>query len=223
MTSHDADPFGFEAIYAGRSALGARPPWDIGAAQPVLADALADGRLVGEVLDVGCGTGEHALLCAAAGHLCTGVDISASALDVARAKAAERGLAVEWITGDAVRLPGLQNRFDTVVDCGFLDSCPAELRPTYAAALHRACRPGATILLLELDAAAAAEVRKGFAACGIAAAPLARMPELTAGDLRRTFADGWRVESVEPSSMLVRSGPERTARLSAWFAQVRRL
>ncbi|MFI9380431.1 class I SAM-dependent methyltransferase [Kutzneria sp. NPDC052558] len=52
----------------------------------MLAEALADGRLAGEVLDVGCGTGEHALLCAAAGHACTGIDIAESALEVARTR-----------------------------------------------------------------------------------------------------------------------------------------
>ena len=46
----------FEAMYA------ATPPWDIGHPQPVF-QALADsGAIRGGVLDVGCGTGEHALM-----------------------------------------------------------------------------------------------------------------------------------------------------------------
>ena len=58
---------GFDAMYGGT------PPWDIGRPQTVfqLAD---DGAIIGRVLDVGCGTGEHALLAASLGLDAVGVD-----------------------------------------------------------------------------------------------------------------------------------------------------
>ena len=40
-----------------------RPPWDIGHSQPAFKALAEQGVLRGRVLDVGCGTGEHALMC----------------------------------------------------------------------------------------------------------------------------------------------------------------
>ncbi len=76
----------FEASYTGT------PPWDIGEPQPAFATLAADGRLRGRVLDVGCGTGEHALMAAEAGCEAVGIDIAPSAIRLARAKASQRGI-----------------------------------------------------------------------------------------------------------------------------------
>ena len=70
------------------------------------------------VLDVGCGTGS-ALIRAAVdagpgGHV-TGVDASQRMLDGARAKAAEAGVSVTLVTGDAVDPPGADGGFDKVI------------------------------------------------------------------------------------------------------------
>ena len=48
----------------------APPPWDIGRPQPAIEPLSFSGR----VLDVGCGTDEHALLAASRGLEATGVD-----------------------------------------------------------------------------------------------------------------------------------------------------
>jgi hypothetical protein len=45
---------------------GGRPPWDTGAPQPALLALAKAGALRGRVLDIGCGTGEHTLMAAAA-------------------------------------------------------------------------------------------------------------------------------------------------------------
>jgi SAM-dependent methyltransferase len=71
-------------------------------------------RPVRSVLDLGCGTGGHALALAAAGLDVTGVDRSQPMLDVAAAKAERRGCAVTWVGADARELD-LGRRFDAVV------------------------------------------------------------------------------------------------------------
>jgi SAM-dependent methyltransferase len=54
-------------------------------------------RVGGPVLDLGCGQGRLSLALAADGHAVTGVDASAAMLASARAGAAARGLAVDWV------------------------------------------------------------------------------------------------------------------------------
>ncbi|MCQ4080911.1 class I SAM-dependent methyltransferase [Streptomyces sp. RB6PN25] len=220
-----SSPFDFEAIYRGRSPLGRRAPWDIGEPQPALGSLAASGRLRGEVLDVGCGTGEHALLIASHGFRTTGVDISPAAIEQARRKAEERGLSAEFAVADATELNSWQDRFDTVLDCGLFDSCTEPMRDRYVHALHRACRPGAQVFLLELSENAAAQVQRRFVELGVPEAVMTLLPRLTEKDLRKAFARDWVVESLEESSMLTRlpgSGTELVP-LPAWFASVRRV
>ncbi|OAI39408.1 methyltransferase type 11 [bacterium SCGC AG-212-C10] len=57
------------------------------------------------VLDVGCGTGCFACLLSEHGYDVVGVDPAAASLDVARRKGTRQP--VEWILGDATRLPPL--------------------------------------------------------------------------------------------------------------------
>ncbi|MGH2511928.1 MAG: class I SAM-dependent DNA methyltransferase [Candidatus Limnocylindrales bacterium] len=58
------------------------------------------------VLDIGCGTGELAVLLASGGIHVVGIDPAAASLDVARAK--PYADVVRWIVGDATILPELQ-------------------------------------------------------------------------------------------------------------------
>jgi SAM-dependent methyltransferase len=57
------------------------------------------------VVDVGCGTGNAALLAAERGAAVTGVDPSQRLLDVGAAAAAERGLDVRFALGEAADIP----------------------------------------------------------------------------------------------------------------------
>jgi 2-polyprenyl-3-methyl-5-hydroxy-6-metoxy-1,4-benzoquinol methylase len=54
-------------------------------------------------LDIGCGTGRHAVALAKAGFHVTGVDISEGMLQQARIQANEQGVEVEWIKADATK------------------------------------------------------------------------------------------------------------------------
>jgi SAM-dependent methyltransferase len=73
------------------------------------------GVAVGEhVLDVGCGTGNGAIRAAAAGGLTVGLDLAPELFDSARRLAAEAGVDVEWIEGDAEALPFEDETFDVV-------------------------------------------------------------------------------------------------------------
>src|SRR5215475_6461955 len=83
------------------------PPWDIGQPQPAVVRLASAGGLAGAVLDAGCGTGENALHLASLGLPVLGVDVAETALAVARQKAVDRGLEVEFAAADAFQLQRL--------------------------------------------------------------------------------------------------------------------
>ena len=68
------------------------PAWDLGQPQPAFVRLAEQGLLTGTVLDAGCGTGEQTLLAASHGADALGVDVSPLALEIARGKAAARGI-----------------------------------------------------------------------------------------------------------------------------------
>jgi ubiquinone/menaquinone biosynthesis C-methylase UbiE len=67
------------------------------------------------VLDLGCGTGNAAVLAAEQGARVTGVDPALRLLEVARAQAAEQGLEIEFVRGHAASVPLLDASVDVVL------------------------------------------------------------------------------------------------------------
>lgn len=66
------------------------------------------------ILDLGCGTGGHALILAKRGYKVTGIDRSASMLKIARQKAEKEGLNIEFIEGDITKV-NIEKKFDAVI------------------------------------------------------------------------------------------------------------
>src|SRR5690349_5458091 len=123
----------FENIYSGQ------PPWEIGRPQPAFV-AAAD-RIVGSILDAGCGTGENALYFAAAGREVTGIDFLAEPIHRARQKAAERGLAATFLVMDALALRDLPEVFDAVIDSGLFHVFGDDDRRRYVEGLASVLKP----------------------------------------------------------------------------------
>jgi SAM-dependent methyltransferase len=68
----------------------------------------------GSVLDVGCGTGRHAIELARRGYAVTGLDLSSGMLAIAAAKAKAASVHVEWVRADATRF-ALPEQFDAAI------------------------------------------------------------------------------------------------------------
>jgi SAM-dependent methyltransferase len=66
------------------------------------------------ILDLGCGTGSHALILAGRGYEVTGVDRSGAMLEIARKRAAAAGLKIAFREGDMTSL-SLHEKYDAVV------------------------------------------------------------------------------------------------------------
>jgi SAM-dependent methyltransferase len=66
------------------------------------------------VLDVGCGAGTDLVRFARAGAIVSGVDLSAAAIELARANVAQQGLEADLREADAAHLPYADGTFDLV-------------------------------------------------------------------------------------------------------------
>jgi SAM-dependent methyltransferase len=97
------------------------------------------------VLDIGCGTGNAALLAAERGARVVGVDPAERLLDVARARAQERGLSAAFELGDAANLPVAEGQVDLALSAfGLIFALDP---PAAAAELARVSAPAARIVL----------------------------------------------------------------------------
>lgn len=72
-------------------------------------------RSFARVLDVGCGPGRHAQYLAQQGFRCAGVDASETALEFARAQAAEAGLSIDYRASTFYDLPFADRDFDVLI------------------------------------------------------------------------------------------------------------
>jgi 2-polyprenyl-3-methyl-5-hydroxy-6-metoxy-1,4-benzoquinol methylase len=159
-------------------------PWEIGRPQPAFARLADAGGIVGRVLDVGCGTGEHALLAASLGHETLGIDLAPRAIELARAKAADRGVQATFLVHDALHLTDLDARFDTVLDCGLFHGLDDPDREHFLDSLAQVLPPGARYHML----------------CFSDRQPGDWGPRrITEAEIRAAFADQWRIDALQPT------------------------
>jgi ubiquinone/menaquinone biosynthesis C-methylase UbiE len=93
-----------------------------------------------KVLDVACGAGNATIPAAQTGAEVTGLDLTPRLLDQGRSAAAEAGVEIDWIEGDAEQLPFEEESFDVVISvfgCMFAPDHRAA-----AAELARVLNPG---------------------------------------------------------------------------------
>jgi len=146
----------FDAAYRGDAPEfeGVRPPWSIGEPQPEIAALIAQGKFHGDVLDAGCGEAAVSLYLAERGFTTVGLDMSPTAIELARTEAAKRGLAnATFGVADISSFEGYDGRFGTIVDSTLFHSMPVEAREGYQRSIVRAAAPGASYFVLAFDAA----------------------------------------------------------------------
>ena len=193
----------FSAYYADR------PPWDIG--RPQSAFVAAADAIRGRVLDLGCGTGDLAIWLAEQGRIVTGVDFLAAPLEQARAKAAARGVAVNFLQMDALAVAEIPERFDAATDCGLFHTFDESGRGGYVAALAKLLEPGSRLFIL----------------CMADSEPGTHGPRrVSTAEIDAAFRDGWEVESIAPAVFEVVPGIPGAefspGGARAWFATIRR-
>lgn len=189
----------FDSAYLGT------PPWEIGRPQKAFVELARAGEVVGSVLDVGCGTGDHVLFFAEEGHEVLGIDTAALAIGKAEEKAAARGLAARFLVRDALDLVGLNRKFDTVIDSGFFHVLSDEDRPFFAMSLVTVLAPGGRYFML------------CFGDQNPGDYPLPR--RIREREIRETFRDGWHINYIRPAIFENSIQPEGH---HAWLASITR-
>lgn len=188
----------FDASYEGT------PPWDIDRPQPAFKALAVAGVLHGKVLDVGCGTGEHALLAASLGLEVVGVDTAPRAIERAEKKAQQRRLTARFRVWDALRLSELGERFDTVLDCGLFHIFSDEDRPRFADSLAAVLSSGGRYYML----------------CFSERQPGDWGPRrVSQAEIHQAFSEGWHVDAIEPAHIDITIDPSGAL---AWLASITR-
>jgi cyclopropane fatty-acyl-phospholipid synthase-like methyltransferase len=178
------------------------PPWVIGEPQPAVIGLERDGWLRGNVLDIGCGAGEHTILLTRLGYDVLGVDFAPNAIARARENATTRGVDARFEVADAMALDG---RYDTVLDSALFHVFDDADRARYVDSLRGACPPGARVHVLALS-----DAGRGFG------------PEVSEAVIRAAFADGWQLEALDATTYRgVEDG--RHVDEPAWLARARRI
>jgi 2-polyprenyl-3-methyl-5-hydroxy-6-metoxy-1,4-benzoquinol methylase len=198
---------------------GIPPPWDIGRPQPAFVALVETGQIAGRVIDVGCGTGENALMAAAHGLEVVGIDVATTAVERARSKAAERGLVADFEVWDALELARLTERigpFDSAIDSAVFHTFSDGERPRYAESVAAAVRPGGSLFLM----------------CFSEEEPDWGGPRrVTQAEIRAAFSKerGWSVEASEAAHFGINKDHPAIGRQDsaegahAWLARIRRL
>jgi MerR family transcriptional regulator, thiopeptide resistance regulator len=180
-------------------------PWDIGRIQPSFAELLATEKFAGPVLEVGCGTGDLALAFAQQ-YPVLAVDLSALAIEGARAKAKAQGrtLDVEFRVQSALDLDEDPGRFGTILDCGFLHTLSAEERAAFVGRIAQLTGPGARYVVL------------GFAT----RLPLPNAPAALSVDmLRGLLQPSWSLQWSRPTRFVTRWAQEGVPALMCSFVR----
>jgi SAM-dependent methyltransferase len=109
------------------------------------------------ILDVGCGTGRHAIEFTRRGYKVTGVDISSGMLAEAEKAARKAGVEVVWVRTDATKftLPSLFDAALCLCEGAFclltLDDDPLEHDLSILRNIYAALKPGARLIMTTLN------------------------------------------------------------------------
>jgi SAM-dependent methyltransferase len=189
----------FDEAYTGT------PPWDIGRPLGEFIRLAESGAIRGDVLDVGCGTGENALYLASLGHVVWGIDAAPHAIAKARKKSEERGIQVTFLVRDAMNLHTIGKKFGTVIDSGLFHALDDLERPCFARNLAEVLVHGGRYFML----------------CFSELEPDGYGPRrVMQAEIRETFRDGWRVENIREARFENRFSADGAR---AWLSEIVRV
>lgn len=169
---------GFDSSYYGK------PPWDIDRPQQAFIQISKEYSNLGSILDIGCGTGEHAIFFNLLGYDVTGIDASTKAIELAKEKATKNNIEIAFFVKDALYLTGFENKFNTIIDSGVFHIFSDADRRIYILNLLKVLKKDGLLFIL----------------CFSEWEPPGYGPRrITEQEIHKSFRNGWKIIDVEES------------------------
>jgi SAM-dependent methyltransferase len=122
--------------------------WELGKPRPILVEHVENGAIpVGVALDTCCGAGTNPVYLAEKGFEVTGIDISLTAIGLAREEARRRKVAINFLSESFVNLSFRDGAFGFVHDMGCFHHVHAEDRTRFIEGIHRVLKDSGVYML----------------------------------------------------------------------------
>lgn len=123
-------------------------PWNIETPPDVLQNIVKTEKVKPcKVIELGCGTGNYVIYLSASGFIATGVDISKTAIEMARNSAVKRKVQCNFIVADVLsEMTEVQDTFDFAYDWELLHHIFPQDREKYIKNVYRLLNPGGQYL-----------------------------------------------------------------------------
>jgi SAM-dependent methyltransferase len=118
-------------------------PWNIETPPKALVKLIESGKVSPcRTIDLGCGAGNYAVYLACKGFDVTGIDISPTAIALAKENAKKKGLKVKFITANVLgKLDRIKRTFDFAYDWEVLHHIFPDKRKRYVENVHKILSP----------------------------------------------------------------------------------
>lgn len=138
-------------------------PWNVENPPELLVELLDTGKVRPcRAIDLGCGAGNYAVYLAGRGFEVTGVDISPTAIKIAKENARRKNVSCNFIVADVVQgLDELRQTWQFAYGWGLLHHISPEQRQKYVGNVARILEPGGKYLSISFS-----EKDTGFAGSG---------------------------------------------------------
>jgi 2-polyprenyl-3-methyl-5-hydroxy-6-metoxy-1,4-benzoquinol methylase len=126
----------------------AKIPWNMETAPEILQDLVSTQKLRPcKVIEFGCGVGNYAIYLASQGFEVTGIDISKTAIKIAKDSASQKGLPCKFIIADVLGdMTNVKGLFDFAYDWELLHHIFPPDRERYIHNVYRLIKPGGRYL-----------------------------------------------------------------------------
>jgi SAM-dependent methyltransferase len=123
-------------------------PWNIETPPDILQDIVKTEKVKPcKVIELGCGAGNYVIYLSASGFIATGVDISKTAIEMARNSAVKRKVQCNFIVADVLsEMTEVQDTFDFAYDWELLHHIFPQDREKYMKNVYRLLNPGGQYL-----------------------------------------------------------------------------
>lgn len=118
-------------------------PWNIETPPNVLVELVDSGKVKPcKTIDLGCGTGNYAIYLASVGFDVTGIDISPTAIKIAKENAKKKGIKCNFLVADVLgNLNEVKEKFDFAYDWELLHHIFPEQRRIYIENVYKILNP----------------------------------------------------------------------------------